>query len=515
MVLQTVLISNVIFEPYLKNCMFEAFGTSFLDMQYSFIPYDEMQEQTEVISNAGLVSVCLNFDTLYPNLANNLNSNIISNDEVVQDCILKCRKFYSFVKSYTNAPIVWFGFEDYLNNNKFLYGRTFSYKGIIDQVNLMLLSELANDVYVDFKSLIADIGTRNAYNLKGKYRWNAPYSKELIQMMADEVHKQYMIHCGITKKCLVLDCDNVLWGKVLSEDGIEGIQIANTGLGRQFWDFQCFALNMYYHGVIIAICSKNDEADVLRVFRKHSGMLLKEEHISCFQCNWENKPNNIKKISERLNIGLDSIVFVDDSQFELESVKDLYPDVTTVLYQKDSIYEDLSCFNLQLNEDKQVVRNRTDTYKSNINREELKKSAKSFDEYLCSLHMNLDIHATEAHEFARVAELTQRTNKCTNGYRYTKEQLKEMFAGEDALLCTVCLSDRFSDLGVVGVIGTRNKILELFSLSCRALGRNVENEMVSYIKQCGVNEVYFKNTQKNSDLCELFVENEMNIKCGG
>lgn len=227
------------------------------------------------------------------------------------------------------------------------------------------------DIFIDFKWLIANVGIDKAYDIKSKYRWNSPYSKELVSVIANEIYKQYLIITGNTKKCLVLDCDNVLWGGVLSEDGIAGIRIRESGLGRTFQDFQRYLLDLYYHGVILAVSSKNDSVDVLCVFREHTGMILKEEHIACFRCNWDNKPDNIRAISEILNIGIDSIVFVDDSTYEIESVKALLPKVTTGLYNRDTIYDELSCFNLKRDVDPQVVRERTNTYKTNTWRSEL------------------------------------------------------------------------------------------------------------------------------------------------
>lgn len=152
---------------------------------------------------------------------------------------------------------------------------------------------IGDDVFVALKRLIEKNGISNLYNTKSKYRWNAPYSKELIEFMEYEVYKQYQIYLLQSKKCVVLDCDNVLWEGVLSEEGIEGIRLDASGLCREYQDFQRFLLSLYYRGVILTICSKNDEADVLRVFREHTGMLLREEHIACFQVNWSDKPTNI------------------------------------------------------------------------------------------------------------------------------------------------------------------------------------------------------------------------------
>ena len=122
----------------------------------------------------------------------------------------------------------------------------------------------------------------------------------------------------------------MLWGGILSEDRIENIKLGGNGWGRIYQDFQRFVLSLYYHGVILAICSKNDLPDVLRMFHEHSEMIMREEYIACFQVNWEDKPSNIQKIAEKLNIGLDSMVFVDDSPVEIEAVKAILPKVTTI-----------------------------------------------------------------------------------------------------------------------------------------------------------------------------------------
>ena len=499
-----VLISNVVLEPYWCPCMEASFAASECVARTTCLAYEELDGHLTALEDVDVVVVCLNFETLYPNISNDTISENLSLGDVEQDAIERCRRLYERVKSCSTAKIIWFGFEDYAFHHDHLYGAIPAFGGLVDRINLLLMNMLGRDAYIDLKRLIAKMGISDSYDNKGKYRWNAPYSKSFVSMMADEVHKQFLIDNGKTKKCLILDCDNVLWGGILSEDGIEGIQISSDGLGRPFQDFQRFLLDMYHHGVILAVCSKNDEADVLKVFQEHSGMLLKEEHIACFRCNWDDKPGNIRAIAEGLNIGLDSMVFVDDSPFELEAVRYMLPEVRTVQYHRDTVYHELSCFHLQSNVDRDTVKSRIETYKSNQKREQLKKSAASFDQYISSLKMKIDIHNTSDHELARVAELTQRTNQCTNGVRYTLAQLKERQVNPDYELYTVCLSDRFSDLGIVGVVGIHENVVDLFSLSCRALGRKVEHAMLQYAVNQGANAADFVRTSKNEGIRELF-----------
>lgn len=504
MLKRITLLTNICFEPYWRTFIKERFSRLSYDTQINSILYEEYNDNIEDIKFSNLIVVCLNFEMFYTDLSNEISSGKVICEVIKEDCINKCKNLYSYIKNHSKAPVIWLGFEDYYSPHSNNYGTLLPFEGLVDQLNLVLNDMLKEDIFIDYKRLISSVGIRNAYDTKGKYRWNAPYSKELISLMVNEIYKQYLIATGNTKKCLVLDCDNVLWGGILSEDGVDRINISSSGLGRPFQDFQRYLLDLYYHGVILAVCSKNDEADILRVFREHTGMVLKEEHIALFKCNWNNKPDNITDISESLNIGLDSIVFVDDSAFEIESVKTMLPEVTTVLYKIDTIYNKLSCFNLKCNTDLKTVSERTITYKTNTLRSELQKKASSYEDYISSLEMIVDIHKTIECELARVSELTQRTNKCTNGTRYTVDQIKEKMSLLDYELYTVCLSDKFSNLGVVGVIGIKDCKIDLFSLSCRALGRRVEEYMINFALSKKVSKVCFYNTIKNKGMEILF-----------
>lgn len=497
-------ISNIIFEPYLTSYIMNVFSAMEKETEFVYVAYEECAENSKYLQEADFIVVCLNFEMMYPNVVNNIISVNAPSSEVVSDAFARCKILYNTIREYSTAMIVWFGFEDYCYQYNSIYGTTPTLECLIDRLNLSLYEMLKeNDIFVDFKCLIAKTGIDHAFDIKGKYRWNVPYSKELIQIMAVEIHKQYLIYTGCTKKCLVLDCDNVLWGGVLSEIGIEKICLANYGLGKPYQDFQRFLLTMYYHGVILAVCSKNDEDDVLKVFRSHSGMLLKEENISCFKCNWENKVENIKAIANILNIGLDSMVFVDDSEFEVNAVKSMLSEVIAIRYERETIYKSLSCFNLKLKCDIENVKRRINTYCSDAKRAELKATTLTFEEYLVFLEQKVDIHITLPTELARLSELSQRTNKCTNGTRYTVEQLKAQNNRGDYILFTVSVSDKFSDLGIVGAIGICSGTLDLFTLSCRALGRGIEEQMLECIKSLEVEKIVFRDTGKNAAIQKL------------
>lgn len=501
--IKVIWISNVVLQHYLYTRISSSFANENVKLMLHYISYDEYLKEITKLVAVDYVVISLNFDVLYPNAFVDILSSKVLTEEIELDLISKCRGLYSDIKKLSCAPIFWFGFEDYCYNRDVVCGTVPLVDDLVDRGNFFLKNILFEDVYIDLKRLIAKLGIGSAYSNKGKNRWNAPYSEKVVSLMADEVYKQYLVHTGQTKKCIVLDCDNVLWGGILSENGIEGIQLGNSGKGKSFIDFQRFLLMLYYQGVILTICSKNDETDVLKVFREHDGMLLKEKHISYFCCNWDNKPSNIRVIADILNIGLNSIVFIDDSEFELNSVNAILPEVETIIYNCDTIYNSLSCFNLKSKVDIENISTRADTYRTNVERIKLKESSNSFEEYLSSLNIKIDIHRTIGVEIVRLSELTQRTNKCTNGIRYTVEQLKEKLQCGEYELYTVSAMDKFSNLGIIGVLGLNGSLLDLFALSCRALGRKIEDSLVEFVLSKGVRRFTYKDTKKNADLLEL------------
>ena len=243
------------------------------------------------------------------------------------------------------------------------------------------------------------------------------------------------------------------------------------------------------------------------MFREHSEMILKEKHISCFQVNWNNKPNSIKNISEILNIGLYDIAFIDDSVIEIEAVKSMLPEVTTILYEQYNVYTKFSCFNLKSNIDISNNEKRNETYRTNQYRKKLKSQYENYGEYIKALEIKLDIHLAKPTEYARISELTQRTNKCTNGVRYTVPEIKNKVISNELMLYSVSLKDRFSDLGIVGALGIKGDVLILFSLSCRALGRDVDKKMAEFtFDKYQIKEILFKSTGKNEEVKTLLLE---------
>lgn len=496
--LHIAVISNIEVAPYFFPMIKRQFEENMIILPIQLEQYAETGS-IFALNQADLIIVWLNLEVVCSCNDNTTMSNNTS------DMIGLCKLLYVKLKKVSHAKIIWLSFEDYYMQSHKVVGHTYCH--FVDNLN-MKLSELLDDQvsFINLKQLIAEVGIDKSYDIKGKYRWNSPYSKVLFDMVAKEIHKQYLIEKGITKKCIVLDCDNVLWGGILSEDGVENIKLSGSGLGRFYQEFQRFIVSLYQHGVIIAVCSKNDISDVLTVFHKHSEMILNEKHIACFQVEWGNKPDGIKKISKKLNISLDSMVFVDDSPIEIEAVKAMLPEVTTVHFKRYMEYEQFSCFNLKNCISLSEVEKRNQTYKSNGFREELKATYENYADYLAALEIQIDIHIATSIEINRISELSQRTNKFTIGKRYTVSEIKKLMTYDLFKLYSVHVSDRFSDLGLVGAFAINGNTLTMFSLSCRALGRDVEKNMLSYIRNHHlINCIEFISTGKNTEVMSLML----------
>lgn len=398
-------------------------------------------------------------------------------------------------------------------------------RNLIDAINSSIIkfSKEFDDIYfIDLNLVKEKLGTDNYFDKRYWYIAKAPYSLEALKKIAIEHLKIIRSLFGKTKKCLVVDCDNTLWGGIIGEDGIENIQIGKTYPGNIFLDFQRRILNFANKGVILAICSKNNENEVLNVLENHPDMLLRKKHFACIYANWNNKAENIKNISSDLNIGLDSMVFIDDSEFECELVKRQLEEVTVINLPKKTfdyveIIETCGLFDkLQYTkEDKK----RGDLYRTNVERSKYKASFTDLNSYYKSLEMKIEIMPVDDFAVSRAAQLTQRTNQfnlTTN--RYSDDKIIEFMNSEDHDVLLLKLSDKFGEMGIVGLQildyghSDRAKI-DSFMMSCRIIGRGVENVFLkagidkSLKKNYRKIEGYYIKNDKNTLVADFYLNN--------
>jgi FkbH-like protein len=294
---------------------------------------------------------------------------------------------------------------------------------------------------------------------------------------------------GLTRKCVVLDLDNTLWGGVVGEDGPQGIRLGLTAPGSEYVEFQRFLATLPQRGILLAIASKNNPDDALEVIRGHEAMVLREGAFSALRINWRPKPENLASIAEELNIGVDSLVYVDDNPDEREQMRQLLPQVLTVDLPRDpalyrSTLERLP--ELQVLGITEEDRLRAGQYVAKREREQIRVQAASVDDYLRSLGIKVAIDPLTEPDVSRVAQLFQRTNQFNvTTRRYDAGAVLRILGDSAWRSWTLRASDRFGDHGLVATALARANgtewTLDSFLMSCRVIGYGIETALLADI----------------------------------
>jgi FkbH-like protein len=334
--------------------------------------------------------------------------------------------------------------------------------------------------------------------LIGKQRWCDPrywnlskqaVALEAIPLLARHTAAVMGAALGLSRKCVVLDLDNTLWGGVIAEDGLGGIRLGNGVDGEAFVAFQEYLLRLKEKGIILAVCSKNNHADAVQPFEKHAEMRLKLGDIALFIANWESKPDNIRRIAKTLQIGLDSLVFVDDNPVERELVRTVLPEVDVVPLPEDPSYylRALSQYLLfETNSFTVEDSHRTEQYRARAQIRELETAAGSIEDFYHSLHMQAIVAPFEESQLPRIAQLIGKTNQFNlTTRRHGMPQLEAFVQDANCVHLAVRLRDRYADHGLVGLIIAHRQgaVLDIdtWLMSCRVIGRTVEATMLEHL----------------------------------
>jgi len=364
---------------------------------------------------------------------------------------------------------------------------------------------------LDLAGLAARHGLERAHDWRKWYLYRQPYTEIFWWRIAEDTARVVKASRSARKKCLVLDCDNTIWGGIVGEDGLEGLLLGDDFPGSAFRDFQHQAAALAASGVFVSLCSKNNPEDVWRVFEEHDGMVLKAEHISVAQIGWGEKAAGIAEIARQLNIGLDSVVFVDDSAIEIEKVRSQLPEVTCLLAPEEPVELPLLLPGTGHFDQLRVTdedRARVTSFKAEVQREEARHQATSPEQFRQTLGLRVKFGPIRSAHFARVVQLINKTNQFNLTTRRRTEVELAAVAGDPAFgVLALDLSDRFGDYGLVGVAIVERKggvwELDTFLLSCRALGRGVEQAFMAAIRQSALDEgvdairAHFLPTAKN------------------
>jgi len=398
----------------------------------------------------------------------------------------------------------------------------------VNRLNVEFANEALNDprLFVqDVNALSAALGSRNWFDWERWYSYKIMTTPAASLALARSVTAIVRALYGRSRKCLVLDLDNTLWGGVIGDDGPENIKIGReTAVGEAYTAFQEYCLMLRSRGILLAVCSKNDEETAKQGF-EHPDSVLKLSHFSAFRANWEPKHENLTAIAKELNLGIDSLVFVDDnpaeralvaSQLPMVAVPDVGSDVTQFIpaLEAGGYFETVRVSAEDFS--------RADTYAANSQRALLKSKFRDYGEYLDSLQMTAEIDAFKPVYLDRITQLTNKTNQFNlTTRRYTAAEIQKMSLDPAYITLYGKLTDAFGDNGLVSVIVGRKDgstlHIELWLMSCRVLKRDLElamlDELVTRAQAAGIETIvgYYYRTPRNSMVADHY--RRMGFEC--
>ncbi len=372
----------------------------------------------------------------------------------------------------------------------------------------------------------------------GKSRWHDPrywmLAKQAVSLDALPLFARQLIaviaaSLGLTRKCLVLDLDGTLWGGVIGEDGLGGIKLGAGAEGKAFVAFQDYLLSLKDRGVILAVCSKNDEATAREPFEQHPDMRLKLDDIAAFVANWEPKPKNLTRIANSLDLSTDALTFVDDQPAERAAVRAALPEVDVIQLPADPAYfvSTLSSYPFFetmgfTNDD----RNRASQYRARALLKEAEAEASSLDDFLQGLEMEAIVADFDELHLNRIVQLIGKTNQFNlTSRRHNRATVKQMMADPAFVCFYLKLSDRLADHGLVGVVIAKLTgdafVIDTMLMSCRVIGRTAETTMLDHIFLRGaelgaatVRGIYVPSA-KNGQVADLYARHGFDLLSEG
>jgi FkbH-like protein len=400
--------------------------------------------------------------------------------------------------------------------------------GLIRHINseLRRIAGSHRGVYVlDYEGLVARYGSEHWHDERKWLMARLPISAENLLPMAREWMRFLVPLSGRTAKALVVDLDNTLWGGIIGEDGMTGIKIGPEHPGAAFQALQRALLDLSRRGILLAICSKNNLDDAMEALDKHPGMLLRSTHFAAVRINWGDKSQNIREIAQELNIGTDSLAFLDDNPFEREQVRAALPEVTVIDVPQNpaeyaAIVRDCPVFErLTLSAEDQQ---RTAMYAEQRQRADAEHSFQSKEDFFRFLEQEAELSPVSDLTLARIAQLTQKTNQFNlTTRRYSEAQIAEMANQPGWNIFSIRVRDRFGDHGVVGVAIAHDQggqcEVDTFLLSCRVIGRTVETALLAHIAKCaaerGCRRIvgWFLPTRKNAPARDFYPQHQFEL----
>jgi FkbH-like protein len=395
--------------------------------------------------------------------------------------------------------------------------------GLLRQINreLRRIAEEFHGVYsLDYDALVARHGSDHWNDERKWLTVRLPIAAGYLLQMAREWMRFVVPLSGRIAKVLVVDLDNTLWGGVIGEDGMAGIEVGPEYPGAAYQAVQRALLDLSRKGILLAVCSKNNLDDAMEALDKHPGMLVRAKHFAALHINWNDKAQNLREIADELNVGIDTLAFLDDNPFEREQVRAALPEINVIDLSNNpmeyaSAVRNCAAFErLTLSAEDQQ---RTEMYAAQRQRAGAEQSFQSEEDFFRFLEQEAELEPVSDQTLARVAQLTQKTNQFNlTTRRYTEVQIAEMAKRPEWSIFSIKVRDRFGDHGLVGVAIARDEgeqcEIDTFLLSCRVIGRTVETALLSHLAESAAQRGrkrlvgWFLPTKKNAPARDFYLQ---------
>jgi FkbH-like protein len=381
-----------------------------------------------------------------------------------------------------------------------------------------IAAAVANAHVLDYDALIASHGRSTWEDRRMALYGRIPVAAQHYWPFAGFIVRYLRPMYGLTKKVLVLDADNTLWGGVIGDVGVDGIALGHDYPGSAFVAFQKRVLDLYHRGIVLCIASKNQPGIVEEALKTHPDMVLREKHFAAMRVNWNPKPQNLQEMAADLNLGIDSFVFLDDNDVECALMREALPQVLTICLPKEparyaAVVENLDCFDqFSVSAEDRV---RGELYRAESGRRQLQSAVVDMPTFYRQLAMKVTFGINQSSQISRAAQMTNRTNQFNmHTIRCSEDDIRRFMDSGDHEVITLALEDRFGDSGVVGLAIVRKSpqewVLHQFLMSCRILGRTVEQAFVKWIagraKSAGAAQIIgqFAPTTKNKPFAGFY-----------
>lgn len=521
------ILSNITVNP-IKEVLEYKLRTLSLKPVITFGNYDNIVQESFTLEHADLIIVFYELINLGENF--NIAAELLAEDELTA-VVAKCKQDIDIIfENLKGMPFVIFNgfssaaFSTPVHSKK-------NVDSIENELNEWLIDKKRENIHlVDLNKLVLSIGHDNAFDKTKFLKYKSLYKIEFLKLYVSSIENLLLRRAGKLKKALVFDCDNTLWKGVIGEDGPSGIDMsAKSDIGKNFNLVQQIAASLSVKGILVCLCSKNDLHEVVDLFGKHADMVIDLRHIVTHRINWKNKPENLREIAIELNIGLDSIIFIDDADFEINLIRDQIPEilsfsVTENLDEYPSMILEIAqrYFNLEpLKEDLQKVQ----IYKEQAKRVDAMNRISNIDTYLSTLGTRIIVKKNDKEQISRIAQLTQKTNQFNlTTTRYSETEIVNLVNDPQTCIFTFDVSDKFGDSGITAVLILKESLLgkeiveiDTFLLSCRILGRKIETKIINYIMYYCKNKNYktvkatYKKTNKNSQVKDFYLNNGFTV----